>query len=98
MSAPALYAFPAPQRSAGLLRWGLVLVLLSLAGTQFGASLTLDWAFAGGRGDDPGSVVTVFSYLGLLVGAACTGTGIRRLATSVDYVAFRIHQLEHGQG
>lgn len=91
-----VYAFPAPQRSAGLLRWGIALLIIGLAGSQLGASMTLDWMAMGGRGDNAGYAVSIIAFVGVAVGLACTLQGIRRLATSVDYIAFRTHLQEHG--
>jgi hypothetical protein len=93
-SAP-IYSFPAPQRSAGLLGWGIPLVLLGLYCLQTGASLTLEWNLTGGRGDDLGIAVTILGLAMVFGGATCLRMGIRRLATSVDYIAFRTHLQEH---
>lgn len=95
-SSPA-YAFPAPQRSAGLLRWGIGLAGLGIAGYSIGSSMTLDWMLAGGYGDNAGAAVSLLSSVATIVGVACTVFGIRRLATSIDYIAFRTHLEEHGK-
>jgi len=92
-----VYAFPAPQRSAGLLRWGIGLAGIGICGYEVGSSMTLDWMMAGGYGDNAGAAVSLLSAVALFVGAACTVFGVHRLATSVDYIAFRAHLEEHGQ-
>ena len=83
---------PAPKASAGLLGWGIVLLVVGQAAYSSGqqqaieAALSTSWFSR-----DDGSTWIVIGLIASLVGLILLVSGVVYLAKSVDYLARREH-------
>lgn len=81
-----------PQKSSGLLGWGIALLILGQIAYNVGQRQAIEAALSTGWSTpDDGTAWTVIGIIGTVVGLLCLIAGIVYLAQSVDYLARREH-------